>query len=155
MCKSNCPSKKIKEIPKEIAPWFDEELEEKMRIRDYFHSKIINSTASLESSEIFSKFKQHKAEFQRIKREKQKEHFTSKNIYDFKNNKLFWDHYSPFIKIKSDETVDFSSTVFFMMRESLITQKRLVKYLTHFLLIFRQHLFPVKKKVKTILTKFS
>ena len=73
----------------------------------------MNSTASLESSEIFSKFKQHKAEFQRMKREKQKEHFTSKNIYDFKNNKLFWDHYSPFIKIKSDKTVDFSPTVFF------------------------------------------
>jgi hypothetical protein len=69
-----------------------------MRLRDYFHSKIWNSTASLESSEIFSKFKQHKDEFQRMKREKQKEHFTSENIYDLKNNKLFWDYYSSFLK---------------------------------------------------------
>ena len=48
-----------------------------------------------------------------MKREKQKEFFISKNIYDFKNNKLFWDYYSPFIKIKSDKTEDFFPTVFF------------------------------------------
>ena len=49
----------------------------------------------------------------------------------------------------------FSDCFFFMMRESLMTQWRLVKYLTHFLLIFRQHLFPVTKKVKIIMTKLG
>jgi len=101
------------ERPKDIASWFDEELEEKMRVRDYFYHKLYNLNASLESSDILSKFKQHKAEFQALKREKQKEYFKSKNIYDFKNNKLFWDFYSPFINIKSSKSNEFTPNTFF------------------------------------------
>ena len=55
------PIKEFKQRPQEIAPWVDEELLEKLRVRDYFYFKFHNSNTSLDSSEYFPKFKQYKA----------------------------------------------------------------------------------------------
>ena len=107
------PLKQFKERPIEIAPWADEELLEKARVRDYYYFKFQNSNTSLDSSEYFPKYKQYKAEFQRLEREKMKEFMLSKKITDFKANKLYWEFQSAYIKIKSCKSEDFSPNVFF------------------------------------------
>ena len=87
--------------------------------------------ASLESSDILSKFKQHKAELQALKREKQKEYFKLKNIYDFKNNKLFWDFYSPFINIKYSKSNEFTPNTFFHDEREYDDQEEIGKVFKH------------------------
>jgi hypothetical protein len=111
---SVAPVKEFKQRPQEIAPWVDEELLEKLRARDYFYFKFHSSDTSLDSSEYFPKYKQLKAECQSLEREKMKEFFESKKISDFKNNKLYWEFQSTFMKIKScnDKSDDSNSQTF-------------------------------------------
>ena len=60
------PLKTFKERPIEFAPWADEELLEKVRVRDYYYSKFQNSNTTLDSSEYYPKYKQYKAEYQSL-----------------------------------------------------------------------------------------
>ena len=107
------PLKTFRERPIEIAPWADEELLEKIRVRDFYYFKFQNSNTSLDSSNYYPKYKQYKAECQSLEREKMKEYFLSKKISDFKANKLYWQFQSAFIKVKSCKTDDFTPNVFF------------------------------------------
>jgi hypothetical protein len=56
----------------------DEELLEKIRVRDYYYFKFQNSNTSLDCSEYFPKYKQYKVECQSPEREKQKKFMLSK-----------------------------------------------------------------------------
>ena len=84
----------------------------KINTRDYYYSKFHASNTSLDTSEYFPKYKQYKAEAQSLEREKMKKFFESKKISDFKNNKLYWEFQSSFVKVKSVNSDEFTPKVF-------------------------------------------
>jgi hypothetical protein len=97
---------KVKDIDHD--PWYDKEIFEAEKLRDYLHH--IYSDTYLESDLL--KFKSAHDDFQKLRRQKQKDYYESKKIGDFKNNKLFWHCYSKSIKIKSEKTGNDISTSF-------------------------------------------
>jgi hypothetical protein len=104
--------KLYKERPQEIASWVDDELLKKINTRDFYYSKFHASNTSLDTSEYFPKYKQYKAEAQSLQREIMKKIFESKKISDFKNNKLYWEFHSSFIKVKSVDSDEFTPIFF-------------------------------------------
>ena len=141
------PLKTFKERPIEIAPWADEELLEKVRVRDYYYFKFQNSNTSLDSSEYYPKYKQYKAECQSLEREKQKEFMLSKKISDFKANKLYWDFHSAFIKINHVNLTISARMSSFMKKRSMKILLKLVMSLTHFLPAYLQLHFLASQNV--------
>jgi hypothetical protein len=87
---------KVKDIDHD--PWYDKELFEAEKLRDYLNH-IYNDTY-LESDLL--KFKSARDDFQKLRRQKQKDYYESKKMGDFKNNKFFWHCYSvTFILVRS------------------------------------------------------
>jgi hypothetical protein len=80
-------------------PWYDKELFEAEKLRDYLH--YVYNSSFLESALL--NFKHARDDFQKLRRVKQKEFFESKNMKDFKNSKQYWQFNSRSIKIKSDK----------------------------------------------------
>jgi hypothetical protein len=86
------------------------------------------------------------------------EYFESKDIKDFKNNKLYWEFYSSSIKIRSCKVNEFLPSTMKYVEETNVTKtystrKRLAMLLMHFLLAFRPNLPEQVLKVIHLLIK--
>ena len=112
---SVAPIKEFKIKPKEVSPWEDGELLEKRIQRDFYYSKF-KETSTHKDHLLYTNSRR---EFQSLNRLKMKEYFASKNIGDFKNNKLYWEFYSSSIKIKSCKIDDIAQNVFLHNNEEI------------------------------------
>ena len=101
------PIKKIYTRDFEL-PWCDDELlivrsNRNIAYKD-FRDNVKQNNADPDA--LKNHFKYWKSTYDSLYEQKIMEYFDKRGINDFKNNKLFWDFYSAFIKIKSDKTKD-------------------------------------------------
>ena len=84
---SIAPIKAFRERQVDKAPWEDEELYEKKRARDFYYFKWLDSNDSNDHNFYI----ELRGACQSLTRRKMIEYFESKDIKDFKNNKLYWE----------------------------------------------------------------
>lgn len=89
-------------------PWFDDELltirhNRNQAYNEYKQSEKLNKP---DKKDLKTNLKYWKKEYDCLYEQKIMEYFDKKGVNDFKNNKLFWEFYSAFIKIKSDKSND-------------------------------------------------